>query len=58
MFYGPSAPTPHTPNVAQPDTVRVVVVKGTNAVKWYNAYQVLTGRPAADHLGLWRPGVL
>lgn len=39
VFYGPSAPTPHAPNVAQPDTVRVVVVKGTNAVKWYNAYK-------------------
>lgn len=39
VFYGPSAPTPHTPNVAQPDTVRVVVVKGTDAVTWYNAYR-------------------
>ena len=39
VFYGPSAPTPHTPNVGQPDSVRVVVVKGTNAVKWYNAYK-------------------
>jgi len=39
VFYGPSAPTPHAPNVGQPDTVRVVVVKGTNAVKWYNAYK-------------------
>ncbi len=39
VFYGPSAPTPHTPNVAQPDTVRVVVVKGTNAVNWYDAYR-------------------
>ena len=39
VFYGPSAPTPHTPNVGQPDSVRVVVVKGTNAVTWYNAYK-------------------
>jgi len=39
VFYGPSAPTPHTPDVGQPDTVRVVVVKGANAAKWYNAYK-------------------
>ena len=39
VFYGPSAPSPHTPNVAQPDSVRVVVVKGANAAKWYNAYK-------------------
>jgi hypothetical protein len=39
VFYGPSAPTPHTPNVAQADSVRVVVVKGSNASKWYNDYK-------------------
>ena len=39
VFYGPSAPTPPTPNVAQPDSVRVVVVKGPNAVTWYNNYK-------------------
>jgi hypothetical protein len=39
VFYGPSAPALRTPNVAQPDTVRVVVVKGPNATKWYNAYK-------------------
>ena len=39
VFYGPSAPTPHTPNVGQPDTVRVVVVKGPDAVTWYNDYK-------------------
>lgn len=39
VFYGPSSPTPTTPNVAQPDTVRVVVVKGPNAMTWYNAYK-------------------
>jgi hypothetical protein len=39
VFYGPSASTPRTPNVAQNDSVRVVVVKGTNALKWYNAYK-------------------
>jgi hypothetical protein len=41
VFYGSSAPTPHTPNVAQADTVRVVVVSGSNALTWYNAYKKL-----------------
>jgi len=39
VFYGPSAPTPATPNVAQPDSVRVVVVKGSDATSWYNDYK-------------------
>jgi hypothetical protein len=39
VFYGSSAPTPTTPNVGQPDTVRVVVVKGSDALKWYNDYK-------------------
>ncbi|MGZ4146638.1 MAG: hypothetical protein ACXVPL_02940, partial [Actinomycetota bacterium] len=39
VFYGPSAPTPTNPNVAQPDSVRVVVVKGSDASKWFNDYR-------------------
>jgi hypothetical protein len=39
VFYGPSAPTPATPNVAQPDSVRVVVVEGSHALSWYNDYK-------------------
>jgi len=39
VFYGPSAPTPTTPNVAQADTVRVVVVEGSGALTWYNNYK-------------------
>ncbi len=39
VFYGPSTPTPTNPNVAQPDSVRVVVVKGTDAPKWYNDFK-------------------
>jgi hypothetical protein len=39
VFYGPSAPTRTTPNVAQPDSVRVVVVKGPHALTWYNDYK-------------------
>ena len=39
VFYGSSAPTPTTPNVAQPDTVRVVVVKGVDALHWFDDYR-------------------
>jgi hypothetical protein len=39
VFYGPSAPTPATPNVAQPDSVRVVAVEGSHALAWYNDYK-------------------
>jgi hypothetical protein len=39
VFYGPSAPSPHDPNVAQPDTVRVVVVKGPRAAADYSDYK-------------------
>ncbi len=39
VFYGPSSPPPTTPNVSQPDSVRVVVVKGPNALTWYNNYK-------------------
>ena len=39
VFYGPAASSPHTPNVAQPDSVRVVIVKGPNAVTWYYNYK-------------------
>ena len=39
MFYGPSVTSPTTPNVAQADSVRVVVVKGSDAVTWYDDYK-------------------
>jgi hypothetical protein len=39
VFYGPASPGPHNPNVAQPDSVRVVVVKGPNATHWYTDYK-------------------
>jgi hypothetical protein len=39
VFYGPAAPTPHDPDVAQADSVRVVVVKGSDALKWYDDYK-------------------
>lgn len=39
VFYGPSSPTPHTPDVAQTDSVRVVVVTGPDATTFYNQYK-------------------
>jgi hypothetical protein len=39
VFYGPSAPSPHNPNLPQPDTVRVVIVKGPRAVAYYRDYK-------------------
>ena len=50
VFYGPSAPAPHTPNVAQADTVRVVVVEGSDAVTWYQGYKSkVSPRPIAGY---------
>ena len=39
VFYGSAAPSPRDPNVAQPDSVRVVVVEGGSATTWYNDYK-------------------
>jgi hypothetical protein len=39
VFYGPSAPTPRDPDVGQPDSVRVVVVYGPDALTWYQNYK-------------------
>jgi hypothetical protein len=50
VFYGPSSPIPHEPNVAQPDSVRVVVVKGANASKWYRDYKSkVNAQPVANY---------
>ena len=43
VFYGPSAPAPHNPSVAQPDSVRVVVVQGSDALTWCHAYKSSPG---------------
>jgi len=51
VFYGPSAPTPTTPNVSQADTVRVVVVKGTDAMSWYNDYKAKVSPQAVSGYG-------
>ncbi len=39
VFYGPSAPASRDPNLPQGDTVRVVVVKGAEASKWFNDWK-------------------
>ena len=39
VFFGSSAPSPRDPNVAQPDSVRVVVVRGAHAFSWYRDYK-------------------
>jgi hypothetical protein len=39
VFYGPSALTPRDPDVAQADSVRVVVVRGPKARTWYQDYK-------------------
>jgi hypothetical protein len=39
VFYGSSAPKPRDPDVAQADSVRVVVVKGSDALRWYDDYK-------------------
>jgi hypothetical protein len=39
VFFGPTAPHPRNPNVAQPDTVRVVIVKGPRAAQYYRDYR-------------------
>jgi hypothetical protein len=50
VFYGPSAPTPANPDVAQPDSVRVVVVVGSDALTWYNDYKSkVSARPVTGY---------
>jgi hypothetical protein len=51
VFYGPSAPAPTTPNVAQPDSVRLVVVEGSHALTWYNDYKSKVHAQSISGLG-------
>jgi hypothetical protein len=39
VFYAPSAPSPRNPNVAQADSVRVAVIRGSHATAWYEDYK-------------------
>jgi hypothetical protein len=50
VFYGPSAPMPRDPNVAQEDSVRVVVVRGPDALTWYQNYKSkVSAQPVAGY---------
>jgi hypothetical protein len=51
VFYGPSAPTPRDPNVAQADSVRVVVVHGPKALIWYQDYKSKVSAQAVTGYG-------
>lgn len=39
VFYGPDVPAGTSPDVAVPDSVRVVLVTGADARKWFNNYR-------------------
>jgi hypothetical protein len=51
VFYGPDAPAQRDPNVAQADSVRVVVVTGSDAVTWYNDYKSKVSAKAVGGYG-------
>jgi lipopolysaccharide export system protein LptA len=50
VFYGPEAPAGANPDVPVPDSVRVVLVTGTDGTTWFNDYK--TKVPAVDISGL------
>ena len=51
VFYGPDASAQRDPNVAQADSVRVVVVNGSDAVTWYNDYKSKVSAKAVSGYG-------
>jgi hypothetical protein len=51
VFYGQLAAKPRVPDLAQLDTVRVVVVEGATAKKWYNDYASKIQPVAVSGLG-------
>ena len=51
VFYGPSAISPRDPNVAQQDSVRVVVVEGPDALMWYENYKTMVKPEAISGYG-------
>jgi hypothetical protein len=51
VFYGQFAAKPRVPDIAQLDTVRVVVVEGSAAKKWYNNYASKIQPVAVSGLG-------
>jgi len=51
VFYGLSAPTPRDPDVAQAESVRVVVVRGPKALTWYLDYKSKVSAQPVTGLG-------
>jgi hypothetical protein len=51
VFYGATAPAPRDANVAEADSVRVVVVEGGDAVTWYDAYKATVSPQAISGYG-------
>jgi hypothetical protein len=51
VFYGQLAAKPRVPDLAQLDTVRVSVVEGSQALKWYNDYASKVQGEAVPGLG-------
>jgi hypothetical protein len=51
VFYGASAPQPRDANVAEADSVRVVVVEGSDALTWYDAYKAKVAPQALSGYG-------
>jgi len=51
VYYGPSAPPGASPDVPSPDSVRVVLVTGTDALKWFNDYKGKVHAQAISGLG-------
>lgn len=51
VFYGPQVPTSISPDVPVGDTVRVVLVTGPNAKKWFDDYRTKVNAKPLSGLG-------
>jgi hypothetical protein len=51
VFYGPEAPAGANPDVPVADSVRVVLVTGSNGTKWFNDYKTKVPAVAISGLG-------
>jgi Protein of unknown function (DUF3558) len=51
VFYGPDVPPGTSPDIAMPDSVRVVLVTGANAAKWFDNYRAKVHARAISGLG-------
>ncbi len=51
VFYGPDVPPGTSPDIAVPDSVRVVLVTGPDALKWFNNYRTKVSAQAIPGLG-------